>query len=307
MNGSPRSCCDPGELIDLSQLDFDAFFGVFSFCSDFVSRFAAASASAAAKAFRPGACSRDDDYDEDDAAPSTGQKNLDLAEFPIDAMDGYVDHLRLPASPTVGLDVVDPHFWWATFFIVFNPLFWNVVARLEHKNKILTRLCFGQAKVACALLGVVIILLGLWRDHLFNLTCHSQPSWIILRQNRILIIGYLCCVVGSIFVFTSFYQLGFYATFLGDYFGIFPHTAPVTSFPFSVAEDPMYLGSFFNFLGLALVKSSPAGVLLSLLVGVVYKAALFFETPFMKSIYEGMVKKSERREEEEESVPEMEG
>ena len=155
MHGSPRSCCDPGELIDVNQLNFDAFFGFFSFCSDFASRFAAASASAATKALRPGACSRDDD-----PAAST--------EFPIDAMDGYVDHLRLPASPTVGIDVVDPHFWWAAFVIVFNPLFWNVVGRLEHKNRILTRLCFGQAKVACALFGVVIILLGMCRAHLVS-------------------------------------------------------------------------------------------------------------------------------------------
>ena len=78
--------------------------------------------------------------------------------------------------------------------------------------------------------------------------------------------------------------------------GIFPYAAPVTAFPFSVAEDPMYLGSFLNFLGLALVKSSPAGVLLSIFVGVAYKAALCFETPFMKSIYEGLAKKTERQE-----------
>ena len=155
MNGSPRSCCDPGELIDLSKLDFDAFFGVFSFCSDFVSRFAAASASA----FRPGACSRHDDDDNDVAHPT---------EFPIDAMDGYVDHLRLPASATLALDVVDPHFWWATFVIIFNPVFWNTVGRLEHKTKILTRLCFGRSKVACGIFGFVIILLGMCRAHLVS-------------------------------------------------------------------------------------------------------------------------------------------
>ena len=60
----------------------------------------------------------------------------------------------------------------------------------------------------------------------------------------------------------------------------------VTSFPFSVVDDPMYFGSFLNFFGVALVKSSPAGILLALLVGVVYKVALFFETPFVQQVYE---------------------
>ena len=71
----------------------------------------------------------------------------------------------------------------------------------------------------------------------------------------------------------------------------------------------MYVGTFINFLGLALVKSSPAGIILSILVGIVYRIALCFETPFMKSIYEGMAKKMERREEAmgENNVPEMEG
>ena len=53
----------------------------------------------------------------------------------------------------------------------------------------------------------------------------------------------------------------------------------------------MYLGSFLNFLGLALVKSSPAGVLLALVVGLTYKAALLFETPFVKAVYEARRRK----------------
>ena len=80
-------------------------------------------------------------------------------------MDISVDHLDLPASSTLGIDLADPHFWWASFVIAFNPLFWNIVARFEHKNRILTRLCFGRAKVACALFGVVIFLLGMARAH----------------------------------------------------------------------------------------------------------------------------------------------
>ena len=96
-------------------------------------------------------------------------------------MDSYIKYLPLPASSTLSLDVAnfdvtDSHFWWATFVIIFNPLFWNVIGRLEHKTRILTRLCFGRSKVACGIFGVIIILLGMCRAHMV-----SKKSWGMLR------------------------------------------------------------------------------------------------------------------------------
>ena len=132
MNQFTRSCCDPADNIDVNKANLDAFRSAFSFLRNHIVNSIPPPSAAASAA----------------------------------VMDDYVDHLRLPASSRVGVNLTDVHFWWAAFFIVFNPVFWNIVARLEHKTRILTRLCCGQSKLACALLGLVIILLGLWRDHL---------------------------------------------------------------------------------------------------------------------------------------------
>jgi phosphatidylethanolamine N-methyltransferase len=63
---------------------------------------------------------------------------------------------------------------------------------------------------------------------------------------------------------------------LGDYFGILM-SARVTGFPFNVVENPMYVGSTMCFAATALWYSSPAGLLLTLLVHIVYAVALRYE------------------------------
>jgi methylene-fatty-acyl-phospholipid synthase len=60
----------------------------------------------------------------------------------------------------------------------------------------------------------------------------------------------------------------------------------VTSFPFNVLEDPMYVGSTMAFLGTAIWCESPAGLALSALVWVIYAIALKYEGPFTGMIYE---------------------
>jgi uncharacterized membrane protein YagU involved in acid resistance len=65
-------------------------------------------------------------------------------------------------------------------------------------------------------------------------------------------------------------------TFLGDYFGILM-SARVTGFPFNIVENPMYVGSTMCFAATALWYSSPAGLLLTLLVHIVYTIALRYE------------------------------
>lgn len=62
----------------------------------------------------------------------------------------------------------------------------------------------------------------------------------------------------------------------GDYFGILMKER-VTGFPFNVCDNPMYVGSTCTFLATALWYKSPAGVLLTGVVYIVYKIALSFE------------------------------
>lgn len=51
----------------------------------------------------------------------------------------------------------------------------------------------------------------------------------------------------------------------------------VTKYPFSVVENPMYVGSTMIFLGRALGAASPAGFMLAMLVGLIYYATLKYE------------------------------
>ncbi|KAL4216273.1 hypothetical protein ACF0H5_023998 [Mactra antiquata] len=153
--------------------------------------------------------------------------------------------------PNMFVDWSDTNLWISMATIIFNPTYWNIVARWEYRTQGLSHVIRNRY-VACWLLGGSIFLLGLYRDMRYNLALDSQPRWFILQQNWILWLGYINIIVGTVLVFTSFYALGFYGTFLGDYFGILMDKK-VTSFPFNILENPMYWGSFLNFLGAALV------------------------------------------------------
>lgn len=57
-------------------------------------------------------------------------------------------------------------FWVAAALICFNPLYWNVVAQNEYRNKTITKLLGNRPYYGCYLLGASIFLLGIVRDHL---------------------------------------------------------------------------------------------------------------------------------------------
>jgi phosphatidylethanolamine N-methyltransferase len=86
-----------------------------------------------------------------------------------------------------------------------------------------------------------------------------------------------------VLVLSSMWALGLTGTYLGDYFGILMDSR-VTGFPFNITDAPMYYGSTMSFLGTALWYGKPAGILLTGLVFVVYKAALAFEEYVISSL-----------------------
>ena len=96
--------------------------------------------------------------------------------------------------------------------------------------------------------------------------------------------GYLLVGVGGFLVLSSVWSLGFYNTFLGDYFGILLDTR-VTGFPFNVVEDPMYWGAFLIYVGDAIRYASGVALLLSLLIGLSYAVAAKLEESFTAKIY----------------------
>ncbi|XP_061611635.1 phosphatidylethanolamine N-methyltransferase isoform X1 [Phyllopteryx taeniolatus] len=183
----------------------------------------------------------------------------------------------------------DSNFHIAVLAIIFNPLFWNLVARWEHRTQKLSKM-FGSPYLACYFLGFVIILLNVYRSHSITVVMRTQARWNILDRNEVFNLGVLLIAVGSLLVVSSFLALGFTGTFLGDYFGILMDEK-VTGFPFSLTENPMYWGSTANCLGLALIGASPIGLVLTAILALVYKIAIRFEGPFTEQIYQQRTRK----------------
>lgn len=168
--------------------------------------------------------------------------------------------------------------------IAFNPIFWNIVARLEYNTHFLTKIC-GGARNGCYLLALTIFSLGIYRDIIYHAALENQPTFEPFLNNQLikgLAIG--CFGFGNVLVLTSMYALGVTGTYLGDYFGILMEER-VTGFPFNINDNPMYNGSTLCFLGTALWYAKPTGILVSVLVFIMYKIALFFEEPFTAKIY----------------------
>ncbi|XP_030196894.1 phosphatidylethanolamine N-methyltransferase isoform X2 [Gadus morhua] len=181
------------------------------------------------------------------------------------------------------VDVSDPRFCVAVLAVLFNPFFWNVVARWEHRTRGLSRL-FRSPSLACYCLGVLIILLNVYRSHSMAVVMKAQPRWELLDRVEVFYAGAVLMAAGGLLVLTSFLSLGFTGTFLGDYFGILMDE-PVTGFPFSLTENPMYWGSSATYLGLALIGASPVGLVLTAVVFLSYAVAIAFEGPFTQQIY----------------------
>lgn len=197
----------------------------------------------------------------------------------------YQKQLMTLSEEFIGLiDFSNKNYQMAIGLILFNPIYWNFMARLEHKTHLLTKLSFGSAKLGCYLLAISIFTLGLVRDKIYEVALSEQPSLDLLEELPFKAAGIVSFAIGSVFVLTSMYQLGITGTYLGDYFGILMDHR-VTSFPFNVNENPMYNGSTLCFLGTALYYAKPAGVLASLIVYINYRFALLFEEPYTAKIY----------------------
>ncbi|XP_069337999.1 phosphatidylethanolamine N-methyltransferase isoform X2 [Eulemur rufifrons] len=155
------------------------------------------------------------------------------------------------------VDPSDSSFVAAVLAIVFNPLYWNVVARWEHRTRKLSR-AFHSPHLACYALGGSILLLNFLRSHCFTQAMLHQPLAEGLDHPAAYGLGLALLGVGSMFVLSSFFALGFTGTFLGDYFGILKE-ARVTTFPFNILDNPMYWGSTANYLGWAIIGPAPVG------------------------------------------------
>lgn len=167
--------------------------------------------------------------------------------------------------------------------VMLNPLFWNVLSRLEYRTHVVSKVAGGPRR------GVVLLALGILsfnylRTALFHKVIDNHITCAPMQNTFFSALGYLLVAVGAIFVISSSYQLGFFCSFMGDYFGILLEEK-VTNFPFNVVDDPMYVGSALVYLGLSFQYASVVGIILTVCIAFSYAIALLFEQPFTAQIY----------------------
>lgn len=179
---------------------------------------------------------------------------------------------------------VTPQLKYALLTILFNPVFWNIVARLQHKTHFLSKAVGGPYR-GCYLLAFIIFTLGIYRDHVYHDALMAQPTYLPLLTSAVVrYSAYAIFAFGNVLVLSSMWALGVTGTYLGDYFGILMKER-VVSFPFNINNNPMYNGSTLCFLGTALYYGKPTGILVSAFVYVMYRIALVFEEPYTAKIY----------------------
>ena len=117
----------------------------------------------------------------------------------------------------------------------------------------------------------------------FQAALDSYPK-IWLDNNFAYGLGLCCLTVAMVLVLSSYWRLGFFGTFYGDYFGLLMEGGLVTSFPYTVTDNPMYWGCVINYAGVALHSGSTIGFALVLPL-LVYRTTIFVEEPFIAMLY----------------------
>eukprot|EP00166_Cyanidium_caldarium_P006249 ctg_874.g426 len=112
----------------------------------------------------------------------------------------------------------------------------------------------------------------------------SALTWRITAERALRALGFALYIAGSAISGAGFWRLGKF-TYLPEYFGIFCDEI-ITSFPFNLFADPMYLGSALMHFGYALMHLAPTGLFLAVILSLAYWiAARLFEEPFMNKLY----------------------
>ncbi|KAF7722916.1 Phosphatidyl-N-methylethanolamine N-methyltransferase [Apophysomyces ossiformis] len=188
------------------------------------------------------------------------------------------------------IDLSQPTLYFSVATILFNPIFWNIVARAEYRSHVLTKLAGGNPYHGCYALAVTIFSLGIFRDFVYKTALENQPTHPLLQTNIALALAAVFFVVGNVLVLTSMWALGVTGTYLGDYFGILMDSR-VTGFPFNLYGKGAIL-DMNDDRDANPRYGSPAGIALTAIVFVCYQIALTYEGPFTAMIYE---KKSKQK------------
>lgn len=177
--------------------------------------------------------------------------------------------------------------------IVLHVLLYNMIAQLEYRTKIFTKI-FGR-KLAIYVNILFIIVSGSIRNHyLLAAIVKDAGSRVFLDAATAESTSFWLVAFGIFLNLWVLSVLGLKNMYNGDSFG-FTLRAPITSGPFKWFDDPQYFGTTCLLLGYAIRHQSRIGYGLT---GVMYLAysfsVMFIEGPHMRAIYENLSAKKNK-------------
>eukprot|EP01114_Cavostelium_apophysatum_P020611 TRINITY_DN6958_c0_g1_i2.p1 TRINITY_DN6958_c0_g1~~TRINITY_DN6958_c0_g1_i2.p1 ORF type:complete len:195 (-),score=15.54 TRINITY_DN6958_c0_g1_i2:98-682(-) len=180
--------------------------------------------------------------------------------------------------------------------IILHVVNYNATAQIEYNTRIFTKI-FGS--IAIYLYAAYLVASALLRDHFINLCLqddqHSFPSQ--LRMTNDTAAFYISSLLFGFGIFLNLWTLkalGIKGMYNGDSFG-YLFDAPVTGGPYTLFNDPQYVGTTLAMLGSAYHYHSLQGLALTALMGIVfYISVKFVEGPHMNRIYSNPAKSKKR-------------
>lgn len=160
-------------------------------------------------------------------------------------LSSYLDDVT-PISYRQFVDVSKPSFALAIIATILPPLVWNIIGPLEYYTHAISSIV-RKPIIGVYLSAIIVATLSVFRSAMFTIAMREQPQWNELNDPVIHAVFGVIFVMGLTFFIGAYYRLQITGTYLGDYFGILREER-ITSFPFSVLDNPMYDGSsIFHF------------------------------------------------------------
>ena len=183
------------------------------------------------------------------------------------------------------VDFQEPKFQETIVYSFICFLGWVILPHLQLKYKLISKLFGNNERIALDFVTYFLIYVGTIRNQHFN---EAISNNIKIEYGAfeipIMIWSVLSMIWGLILIAGSFYRLGMVNMYFGDHFG-FRMKHRITEFPYNLYDNVQYVGTSFFFSGYSLFYHSPAGIVLTFIVYILYKVLNIFESRNLKEIY----------------------
>jgi phosphatidylethanolamine N-methyltransferase len=185
------------------------------------------------------------------------------------------------------VNVLEKNFIETVGFTLISMLSFCLLPHLQHKYKILSKMTNNDMGRAADFLAYFLIHIGTFKNYAFFETLYNNKQIVVgsWYYYTIIPLGMLSTILGAILVIFSFQRLGLRGMYFGDHFG-FLFNRPIVSFPYNYLENPQYVGNNLCYFGLSLIFRSPAGLVLTFFMILMYRLLWdFMEKKKLKEFY----------------------